>query len=209
MEKPSESHFQQTQNVIEEPSIIDKQAVESNIVSKESDVLHLASMIQSLIETDTEHITPSIQLNREFLNVVNFILYLQMNNIDDSSMYNAFKQFSQTAKYFPPLSSSALSIDDLVDSITKEPQSKRRKIQSRDRVPLTHNHLLLCQYHSIFSLSKPIMPSTTQSAQIRSMMDSMYSVFDLRVLHMAIESSYIIPMYSLNIVLIVGIHLIV
>lgn len=209
MEKPSESHFQQTQNVIEESSIIDKQTVESNIVSKESDVLHLASMIQRLIETDTELITPSIQLNREFLNVVNFILYLQMNNIDDSSMYNAFKQFSQTAKYFAPLSSSASSIDDLVDSITKEPQCKRRKIQSRDRVPLTHNNSLLCQYHSIYSLSKPIIPSTALSAQIRSMMDSMYSEFDLRVLHMAIESSYIIPMYSLNIVLIVGIHLIV
>lgn len=209
MEKPSESQFKQSQNIMEETSSIDKQADEASIVSKENDVLHLANLIQRLIETDIKRITPSIELNREFLNVVNFILYLQGNNTDYSSLYDAFKEFSQTSKYFTPLSSSASCIDDLVDSITKEPETKRRKVQSNDRIPLTHVHSILYQYRSIYSISKTVIPSTAISAQIRSMIDSMYCEFDLRFFHMAMESSFIIPMYSLGIVLILGIRLIV
>ena len=159
---------------------------------QEKEIVILARVFEKLAESDVSHISPSTQGNREFLNMVNFVNYVINHSADTSSLYSTFLQFLKTPLYYSPITPESTTLNSLIDTMTIESDSKKQKLSEEvvnDRETSLFCHTFLQLSPSLFYGKEPSALSLDRDIYYRSMIETIHSEVDHRVLHKLICSS--------------------
>ena len=171
--------------------------------------MYLARLFEQLNDSDIDNISPTTQVNREFLNLINFIHYLLTRPHFEESFYSSFMQFSKSSLYYPSLSNSSSSpLSDFINSITEEPPSKRQELirseesvdsvkDNQSRIVLSCSSYFLSCFYPI-QITPSIQLSLEKQQQLRVDIDTIHMEFHHSSLLRAITSSYHFDMYEIK-----------
>ena len=170
--------------------------------------LYLARLFEQLNDSNIDSISPTTQVNREYLNLINFIHYLLTRPHFEESFYSSFMQFSKSSLYYPALSNSSSSpLSDFINSITEEPPSKRQELKrpeepidsikdNQSRIVLSCSSYFLSYFYPI-QITPSIQLSLEKQQQLRVDIDTIHMEFHHLSLLRAITSSYHFDMYEI------------
>ena len=201
--KPTKS-IQPTQSIT--PT---KSTLTNSLSSLNEESMYLARLFEQLNDSDIDNISPTTQVNREFLNLINFIHYLLTRPHFEESFYSSFMQFSKSSLYYPSLSNSSSSpLSDFINSITEEPPSKRQELirskesidsvkDNQSRIVLSCSSYFLSCFYPI-QITPSIQLSLEKQQQLRVDIDTIHMEFHHSSLLRAITSSYHFDMYEIK-----------
>ena len=201
--KPTKS-IQPTQSIT--PT---KSTLTNSRSSLNEESMYLARLFEQLNDSDIDNISPTTQVNREFLNLINFIHYLLTRPHFEESFYSSFMQFSKSSLYYPSLSNSSSSpLSDFINSITEEPPSKRQELirskesvdsvkDNQSRIVLSCSSYFLSCFYPI-QITPSIQLSLEKQQQLRVDIDTIHMEFHHSSLLRAITSSYHFDMYEIK-----------
>ena len=213
--KPTKS-IQPTQSITPTKSIQPTQSITptkstltNSLSSLNEESMYLARLFEQLNDSDIDNISPTTQVNREFLNLINFIHYLLTRPHFEESFYSSFMQFSKSSLYYPSLSNSSSSpLSDFINSITEEPPSKRQELirseesvdsvkDNQSRIVLSCSSYFLSCFYPI-QITPSIQLSLEKQQQLRVDIDTIHMEFHHSSLLRAITSSYHFDMYEIK-----------
>ena len=181
----------------------------NSLSSLNEESMYLARLFEQLNDSDIDNISPTTQVNREFLNLINFIHYLLTRPHFEESFYSSFMQFSKSSLYYPSLSNSSSSpLSDFINSITEEPPSKRQELirseesvdsvkDNQSRIVLSCSSYFLSCFYPI-QITPSIQLSLEKQQQLRVDIDTIHMEFHHSSLLRAITSSYHFDMYEIK-----------